>query len=59
MPTRALGLTKRALNASLNNSYENQLSLEATLQEEAGTTEDFLEGIQAFVQKRQAIFKGR
>ena len=59
MPTRALGLTKRALNASLNNSFDSQLSLEATLQEEAGSTEDFLEGVQAFIQKRQAIFKGR
>jgi 2-(1,2-epoxy-1,2-dihydrophenyl)acetyl-CoA isomerase len=59
MPTRALGLTKRALNSSLDNNFEQQLNLEARLQEVAGTTEDFSEGVEAFIQKRNAIFKGK
>lgn len=59
MPTRALGLTKRALNRSLDNDLEAQLKLESELQEEAGATEDFAEGVQSFIQKRQAIFKGK
>jgi 2-(1,2-epoxy-1,2-dihydrophenyl)acetyl-CoA isomerase len=44
MPTRGLGLTKRALNASLSNDLEEQLDLEADLQGEAGATRDFVEG---------------
>lgn len=57
-PTRGFGLTKRAFNASLANSLEEQLALEELLQAEAGRTEDFLEGVQAFFQKRKPQFKG-
>ena len=58
-PTRAFGLTKRALNASLGNSLEQQLDLEAKLQAEAGASHDFGEGVQAFLQKRPPAFQGR
>lgn len=58
-PTRAFGLTKRALNASLGNSLEAQLALEAELQAEAGQTRDFAEGVAAFRQKRTPAFEGR
>ena len=59
MPTRAFGLTKKAVNQSLNNSLEEQLKLEEKLQTEAGKTEDFQEGVQAFLEKRKAKFKGK
>lgn len=59
MPTRALGLTKKAVNASFTNSLEEQLALEGLLQTEAGQTEDFKEGVQAFLEKRKPEFKGR
>ncbi|MGQ0538514.1 MAG: enoyl-CoA hydratase-related protein, partial [Gemmatimonadaceae bacterium] len=46
-PTRALGLTKRALNESLANNLERQLQVEEALQREAGYTHDFAEGVRA------------
>ena len=59
MPTRALGLIKRGFNASFTNDLETQLGLEAELQREAGRTEDYAEGVRAFVEKRKPRFKGR
>ena len=59
MPTRGLGLTKKAVNLGLFNSLEDQLDLEESLQTEAGETDDFTEGVNAFIQKRPAVFKGR
>lgn len=59
MPTRGLGLTKKAVNLGLFNSLEDQLDLEESLQTEAGETDDFTEGVNAFIQKRSAEFKGR
>lgn len=59
MPTRALGLTKRALNSSLGNDLEAQLSLEKDLQSLAGSTSDYQEGIAAFREKRKAHFEGK
>lgn len=59
MPTKALGLTKRALNASENNTLDEQLDLETELQLMAGATEDYEEGVNAFIQKRKPVFKGK
>ena len=54
-----LGLIKQALNASGENGLADQLELEAQLQVEAGRTEDFREGVAAFLEKRTPQFKGR
>ena len=58
-PTKGLGLIKRALLASASNSLDAQLDLERDLQREAGRTEDYREGVSAFMEKRPATFKGR
>lgn len=59
LPPQALALTKEALNASVNNSLEEQLAVEDRLQTIAGKTQDFKEGISAFVQKRKPFFTGK
>ncbi len=58
-PPRACALIKRALNDSPGNDLPAQLELEATLQAEAGRTEDFAEGVAAFLQRRAPVFRGR
>jgi 2-(1,2-epoxy-1,2-dihydrophenyl)acetyl-CoA isomerase len=58
MPTRGLALTKQALNQSLYNNYEDQLHDEELLQERAGATYDYKEGVQAFLEKRKPVFRG-
>jgi 2-(1,2-epoxy-1,2-dihydrophenyl)acetyl-CoA isomerase len=58
MPTRGLGLTKKAINASFSNDLTSQLALEEVLQTEAGQTYDFKEGVNAFLEKRAPEFKG-
>ncbi|MGY3795515.1 enoyl-CoA hydratase-related protein [Aquimarina sp. 433] len=59
MPTKALGLTKRLLNQSMVNNLDQQLSLESDLQIEAAETEDYSEGVNAFIEKRKPVFKGK
>lgn len=58
-PTYALGLIKRALAASADNTLEAQLDLEAELQLDASNTPDYREGVAAFTAKRPANFTGR
>ncbi|MFC4633909.1 enoyl-CoA hydratase-related protein [Dokdonia ponticola] len=58
MPTKALGMTKRLLNESMNNTLAQQLALESMLQIEAAQSEDYAEGVAAFVEKRKPNFKG-
>jgi 2-(1,2-epoxy-1,2-dihydrophenyl)acetyl-CoA isomerase len=58
MPTKALGLTKKLLNASLSNTLDQQLDLESKLQIEAANSTDYREGVAAFVEKRKPNFKG-
>lgn len=59
MPTKALAYTKHALNNSFSNSWEEQLLLEDEYQQKAAVTEDYNEGIAAFIEKRAATFKGK
>ena len=59
MPTLALGLTKRALHASLHATLESQLELERTLQAVASKSHDYHEGVKAFQEKRKPSFSGR
>lgn len=57
-PTKAIALMKKAFNAGGHHSLEQQLALEAELQSQAADTEDFQEGLAAFMGKRAPKFKG-
>jgi len=59
MPTVGLKLTKKAFAHSYNNTLKEQLELEGDLQQEAAETQDFKEGVQAFLQKRKPEYKGK
>ncbi len=58
-PTRAIGLIKRTLNKALVTDLDALLAYEAKVQQIASETEDHREGMQAFIEKRTARFKGR
>ena len=58
-PTRGLGYIKRAINHSSTNSFEQQLDLERDLQRLAGRTQDYREGVSAFMNKRKPEFTGK
>ena len=58
-PSRAIGLTKRALNKSISSDLETVLEYESYLQEIAGATADHIEAVRAFFEKRRPVFKGK
>ena len=58
MPTKALGMIKELFNASMTNTLEQQLDMESKYQIEAAQSNDYAEGVAAFIEKRKPNFKG-
>lgn len=58
-PTKGLAFTKQALHASAHNSLQQQLALECGMMSELGRSDDYREGVSAFMEKRAPQFKGR
>jgi 2-(1,2-epoxy-1,2-dihydrophenyl)acetyl-CoA isomerase len=59
MPTKGLAFTKKLFDMSTHSSLEEQLMEEDVFQQRAAETEDYAEGINGFLEKRQPIFKGK
>lgn len=58
MPTKAIALTKEALNRAQHTSLDTQLDHENELQSIAGRSHDYNEGVKAFLEKRKPVYKG-
>ncbi|MAM11519.1 MAG: 2-(1,2-epoxy-1,2-dihydrophenyl)acetyl-CoA isomerase [Rhizobiaceae bacterium] len=58
-PTKGLGLTKRLIQAASTNDLSTHLDMERDCQREAGRTDDYAEGVIAFLDKRAPVFKGK
>ena len=59
MPTQALAYTKELLNQSMNNDLDAQLDMESRLQIASAQSEDYAEGVAAFIEKRKPNFVGK
>ena len=59
LPTRGIGMTKRLFDHATTATLDEQLEMEAQLQAAATQTDDFREGVAAFLEKRDPKFSGR
>lgn len=58
-PTRGFAFTKQAFAAAMTNTLDQQLVLEKELMRTAGFTDDYAEGVKAFLEKRKPVYTGR